>query len=117
MGLSGAGKSTLLSILVDDPITRSEPTRGFNIKTLPINNTIISIKELGGSFHMRSFWDHYFEDKHGILFVVNTTDSDNDLITARDALKVVFADERLKEKPCLILGNYYSRLLSCFACF
>lgn len=105
LGLSGSGKSTLLSILVDEPITRCEPTRGFNIKTLPIKNTVISIKELGGSCHVRSFWDHYFENKNGILFVVNTTDSDEDLNTARDALKVVFADDRLKEKPCLILGE------------
>lgn len=49
VGLSGTGKSTLLAQLVGEPLCQVEPTTGFNIKTLPFKDTILSIKELGGS--------------------------------------------------------------------
>ncbi|XP_053207415.1 ADP-ribosylation factor-like protein 15 isoform X1 [Panonychus citri] len=106
LGLSGAGKTTLLSHLVQEPLSNCEPTRGFNIKTLPIKNTVISIKELGGSFQVQPFWDHYFGNKNGILFVVDSTDSEEELNTAQEALRVVLADHRLTGKPCLILGTH-----------
>lgn len=67
---------------------------------------MVSIKELGGSFRVQPFWDHYFGNKNGLLFVVNSNDSDIELKTARDTLKVIFSDARLKNKPCLILGTH-----------
>ncbi|XP_074600006.1 ADP-ribosylation factor-like protein 15 [Brevipalpus obovatus] len=112
LGLSGVGKTTLLSHLVEEPIGHNDiiqPTTGFNIKTLPLKNTVISIKELGGSGSVRPFWDHYFGGKNGILFVVNATDSTNDINEAQEVLKEVFDDDRLKEKPCLILGTYLDK--------
>lgn len=48
LGLMGAGKSTALATLVGEPSDALEPTTGFNIKTLPVNDTVLNIKELGG---------------------------------------------------------------------
>lgn len=106
LGLSGAGKSTLLAQLVGEPLGVVEPTTGFNIKTLPFKDTVLSIKELGGSCVVQPFWDHYFGDKHGILFVVNAASSDEDMLASKDALTAVFADHRLKGKPCLVMGTH-----------
>lgn len=106
LGLSGVGKTTLLSNLVDEPMIKSEPTTGFNIKTLPLKNTVLSIKELGGSLRIQPFWDHYFSNKHAILFVVNANDSESELCAAKNTLESVFSDVRLKSKPCLILGTH-----------
>jgi ADP-ribosylation factor-like protein 15 len=83
-----------------------EPTTGFNIKTLPFKDTVISIKEVGGSYKIQPFWDHYFGGKNGILFVVDASGSDQELIAARDVLKSVFSDMRLKGKPCLVIGTH-----------
>ncbi|RWS04597.1 ADP ribosylation factor-like protein 1 [Dinothrombium tinctorium] len=106
LGLSGAGKSTLLAQLVDEPLTETEPTTGFNMKTLPVKNVVISIKELGGSRKVQPFWDHYFENKNAIVFVVDASSNEQELISARDVLKTVFTDARLKGKPCLIIGTH-----------
>jgi len=106
LGLSGAGKSTLLAQLTGEPLTHVEPTTGFNIKTLPFKDTVISIKEVGGSCRIQPFWDHYFSGKNGILFVVDASGSEEHLNSARDVLKSVFGDMRLKGKPCLVLGTH-----------
>lgn len=83
-----------------------EPTTGFNIKTLPFKDTILSIKELGGSYSVQPFWINYFGNKHGILFVVDASAPECDLIASRDTLQSVLSDQRLKGKPCLIMGTH-----------
>lgn len=106
LGPTGVGKTLLLAQLVGEPLAHVEPTTGFNIKTLPFKDTVLSIKELGGSCGVQPFWDHYFNDKHGILFVVNASAPDSDLQAAREALAVVLSDSRLKGRPCLLMGTH-----------
>lgn len=89
LGLTGAGKSTILAQLVGEAHSHLEPTNGFNIKTLPVNDTVISIKELGGSCRIQPFWECYFNEKNAILFVVNAAASEDELKTSRDILKKV----------------------------
>ena len=106
LGLSGSGKSTLLAQLVGDTTDNIEPTNGFNIKTLPIKDTVLSIKELGGSGRVQHFWDYYFADKNGLLFVVNSAANEDELRLARETLKTVLSNATMKGRPCLVLGTH-----------
>lgn len=106
LGLSGSGKSTLLAHLVGESTSNIEPTIGFNIKTLPIKETVVCIKEVGGSCRIRLFWDNYFHDKNAILFAVNAASSDDELSSARETLRSVLSNSRLKGHPCMILGTH-----------
>lgn len=106
LGLSGAGKSTALATLVGEPTEDIEPTSGFNIKTLPVNDTVLNIKELGGTDTIRPFWKQYFDGVHGILFVLDAASGDSSLKAARDTLKEVVSDAALKGKPCVILATH-----------
>jgi ADP-ribosylation factor-like protein 15 len=106
LGLSGSGKSTLLAHLVGETTANIEPTNGFNIKTFPIKGTIVSIKELGGSGRVQNFWDYYFADKNAILFVVNASANEDELRLARETLRTVLSNIRLRGKPCLVLGTH-----------
>lgn len=106
LGLSGSGKSTLLAQLVGETTDNIEPTNGFNIKTLPIKDTVLSIKELGGSGRVQHFWDYYFTDKNGLLFVVNAAADDDQLSLARETLKSVLSNASMKGRPCLVLGTH-----------
>lgn len=106
LGLSGSGKSTLLAHLVGETTSNIEPTIGFNIKTLPIKDTVISIKELGGSGRVQHFWNYYFTDKNAILFTVNSASNEEELKRARQTLKSVLSNNRLRGRPCLILGTH-----------
>ena len=66
---------------------------------------VISIKEIGGLERLRKYWPNYFDEKQAILYVVNASDSDENLNRSCDALRQVLKDERLQFKPCLILGR------------
>ncbi|CAN8011806.1 unnamed protein product [Ixodes pacificus] len=107
LGLMGAGKSTALATLVGEPSDALEPTTGFNIKTLPVNDTVLNIKELGGTDAVRPFWHQYFEGVHGLLFVVDASSGEASLATARDTLqKEVLAQGSLKGRPCVVLATH-----------
>lgn len=102
LGLSGAGKSTALATLVGEPWDTLEPTTGFNIKTLPVNDTVLNIKELGGS--VRPFWPEYFGDVHGVLFVLDGAGSEASLQAARQTLAELLP--QLKGRPCVVLTTH-----------
>lgn len=102
LGLSGAGKSTALATLVGEPWDTLEPTTGFNIKTLPVNDTVLNIKELGGS--VRPFWPEYFGDAHGVLFVLDGAAGDTSLQAARQTLAELLP--QLKGRPCVVLTTH-----------
>lgn len=66
---------------------------------------MISIKEIGGLDRLRQYWPNYFDEKQAILYVVNACDNDENLSKSCETLRQVLKDDRLKDKPCLILGN------------
>jgi GTPase SAR1 family protein len=66
----------------------------------------ISVKEIGGSKAVRPFWNNYYHNKHAVMFVVNAAASDQELQTSKCALSDVLSDQRLKDKPFLIVGTH-----------
>ncbi|KAF8793887.1 ADP-ribosylation factor-like protein 15 [Argiope bruennichi] len=86
LGLQGSGKTTALASLVGESVSNIEPTTGFNIKTLPLKDTIVDIKELGGSEIVRPFWNKYFEGQHGILYVIDAA-ADEEIL--KEAVKIL----------------------------
>lgn len=108
-----SGKTTLLKSLTEDHLDADiQPTNGFYIKTLPIRNVVISIKEIGGLERLRKYWPNYFDEKQAILYVVNASDNDENLNKSCDALRQVLKDERLDCKPILILGKQMVKSLN-----
>lgn len=106
LGLNGAGKSTALATLVGENIDNIEPTTGFNIKTLPLKETVLDIKELGGADNVRPFWNRYFTGQHGLLYVVNSASSDDDLKLSLESLLIVLSDPAMKGIPCVVLATH-----------
>lgn len=87
----------------------SRPTNGFNIKTLPVRNIILSIKEIGGSERLLPYWEQYYDGKQALLFVVNAAGSPAELDQARQLLRQTLADARLRDRPCLLIGTHADR--------
>lgn len=114
LGPSGTGKTTVLAHLVGDTTShaagRPEPTIGFNIKTLPIKETVISIRELGGSEKVVPYWEEYFTaDKAALIFVVDSS-FPTEWKAAKDRLRSVLQSPPLKHKPILLLGTHGDKL-------
>lgn len=69
LGLDSAGKTTLLRNLSQEEVANTEPTKGFNVKTLVHENYNLNVWDLGGQKEIRKYWNYYFEDCNGIVLI------------------------------------------------
>eukprot|EP00919_Chromeraceae_sp_WS-2016_P036044 GHVR01085546.1.p1 GENE.GHVR01085546.1~~GHVR01085546.1.p1 ORF type:complete len:209 (-),score=64.35 GHVR01085546.1:165-791(-) len=112
IGLDDSGKSTIFESIKAAYHMKSlsydliVPTVGFNITTIDINGIEAVLWDIGGDIKIRNIWESYYMDAHGVIFVI---DSSN---TYRfDEVKSVFRAEVIQNTslklncPILIFAN------------
>ena len=104
IGLDAAGKTTVLNSLKLGQNLNTIPTIGFNVETIEYKNLSMMIWDLGGQEKIRILWHHYFEHNHGIIFVVDSLDSER-VEEAKEELHKALADESLIGLPLVVLAN------------
>lgn len=104
IGLDAAGKTTVLYKLKLGEIVNSIPTIGFNVETVQYRNITFTVWDVGGQNKIRPLWRHYYEGAQGMIFVVDSNDSDRFAEAARE-MRTVLADESMKDAIVLILAN------------
>ena len=79
IGLDKAGKTTMmerlktrLSAMPGLDSDKILPTVGLNVAHLDAFGVELLVWDLGGQAGLRSIWDKYFADSHGLIFVVDT---------------------------------------------
>lgn len=102
LGLDNAGKTTLLHLMRDDKIIAHEPTRHPQQEEFQHGKVHIKAHDLGGHAAARRLWRQYFSDVHGVVFLIDTTDSAR-FDEARQELQQLLVD--LPDIPFLVLGN------------
>ena len=65
----------------------------------------LTLSPVGGE-KVRPFWHHYYAGAQGVIFVVNSSSSDEELEQARDTLYKCLAHPALHGLPCLIIANH-----------
>lgn len=58
IGLERSGKSTALALLAGEPVDNIQPTNGFHIKDVILDDCMLNVKEIGGGF-----WFQYAKDQ------------------------------------------------------
>ncbi|ESO92954.1 hypothetical protein LOTGIDRAFT_227454 [Lottia gigantea] len=106
LGLTKAGKSSLLAVLSGDDIHKIEPTIGFSIKAIMFDNCILDVKELGGGDSVRPYWDRYYQETQGVIFVLNGAGSNEELDKVKEEFHKALDDPQLESHPLLVLVNY-----------
>jgi len=112
LGAEGTGKSLLLKRLhylvanglaeTFDDIPSTVPTVGNNIININLNKKNYEVREVGGS--LAPIWKNYYKDSQAVIYVINK--SNHLQISASCMLLLtVLADEKLTNKPILILFN------------
>ena len=105
LGLDSAGKTALLySLQLGEAISYTIPTIGFNIEEIEIGNVSIKMWDLGGQDKIRELGPHYYQQSHGIVFVVDSNDSDR-FEQACSELHAVISHKDNVGKPVVILCN------------
>uniref|UniRef100_A0A3P9NWU8 ADP-ribosylation factor-like protein 15 n=1 Tax=Poecilia reticulata TaxID=8081 RepID=A0A3P9NWU8_POERE len=109
IGLTGAGKTSLLSRLCGESTDNIVPTTGFSIKAVPFPNAILNVKELGGADNIKKYWSRYYQGSQGVIFVLDSASSDEDLESARNELHSALQHPQLCTLPFLILANHQDK--------
>ncbi len=76
IALDAAGKTTILYHLKLGEVITTIPTIGFNVETVQIKGTDLTIWDVGGCDKIRPLWRHYFQNTQAIIFVVDSNDVD-----------------------------------------
>mmetsp|Transcript_40612 Transcript_40612/g.70967 ORF Transcript_40612/g.70967 Transcript_40612/m.70967 type:complete len:194 (-) Transcript_40612:254-835(-) len=111
LGLDYAGKTTILEQvkgmygrkpgISPDKIP---PTIGLNIGKFEISNCKVTIWDLGGQVRMRSIWDKYYKDTHGMIFVIDSVDISR-FEEAKLAFDSLLNHPNLSEVPMMLVAN------------
>uniref|UniRef100_A0A8I5YT74 ADP-ribosylation factor-like protein 15 n=1 Tax=Pongo abelii TaxID=9601 RepID=A0A8I5YT74_PONAB len=109
IGLTGSGKTSLLSKLCSESPDNVVSTTGFSIKAVPFQNAILNVKELGGADNIRKYWSRYYQGSQGVIFVLDSASSEDDLEAARNELHSALQHPQLCTLPFLILANHQDK--------
>jgi ADP-ribosylation factor related protein 1 len=111
LGLDNAGKTTLLEQMKGIfkkmsgiPPDRIPPTIGLNIGKMDVSRCKCLFWDLGGQISMRSIWEKYYKEAHGLIFVVDSADPGR-FEEARLAFETVRAHEELRDVPVVLIAN------------
>ncbi|XP_058808844.1 uncharacterized protein LOC131674274 isoform X2 [Phymastichus coffea] len=107
-GLDGAGKSTVVNYLFNKsylPKSTVVPTIGFRTVTFKYKRRLtIRLYDVGGSPQIRELWKKYYEEVHGVIYVVDSSDNKRLFETAQ-VFQELACHDFITQKPILILAN------------
>ncbi|XP_066155054.1 ADP-ribosylation factor-like protein 13B [Euwallacea fornicatus] len=104
VGLDNAGKTVTAKGLAGEPTDKPIPTIGFSVIELRYKQYDVKIFDLGGGAKIRGIWHRYFIDVHGVIFVVDSCDTDR-FPEVRKVFEDILSSNKITGKPVLILAN------------
>ena len=104
LGLDGAGKTTILYKLKLGEVVTTIPTIGFNVETVECQNDSFTVWDIGGQDKIRPLWRHYYQNTHGLIFVLDSNDYGR-FNEAKDELMTILEEDELKNAALLIFAN------------
>ncbi len=89
------------------PLHLIRPTLGMNLTKFDTSYAKVNVMDLGGSPKMRNLWERYYNDVHGVVFVVDVSQHApvSKLMESRAFYRCMLDDELLRNVPVLIFGN------------
>lgn len=75
LGLDNSGKTTILKVLSDEDISKIEPTKGFNTKSINKEGFKLTVWDIGGQKKIREYWNNYYENNDALVYVIDSADT------------------------------------------
>lgn len=112
VGLDNAGKTTLLEQIKRKyssdyqgiPFEKITSTVGLNIGKIELSGVKLLFWDLGGEDDLQSLWDKYYEECHGLIFVVDSVDAQRFDLSCK-VISHVLQNPDLQSVPLLVLLN------------
>ncbi|KAL7837688.1 hypothetical protein SRHO_G00273990 [Serrasalmus rhombeus] len=104
VGLDAAGKTTILYKLKLGEVVTTIPTLGFNVETVEYKNISFTVWDVGGQDVIRPLWRHYYQNTSGLIFVVDSNDSER-IEEASAELHTMLQEDELRDAVVLVIAN------------
>eukprot|EP00921_Rhytidocystis_pertsovi_P004744 GHVQ01008237.1.p1 GENE.GHVQ01008237.1~~GHVQ01008237.1.p1 ORF type:complete len:184 (-),score=21.76 GHVQ01008237.1:25-576(-) len=104
VGLDAAGKTTILYKLKLGEVVTTIPTIGFNVETVEYKNISFTVWDVGGQDKIRPLWRHYYQNTHGLIFVIDSNDRDR-IEDAKEELQRMLNEDELRDAVLLVFAN------------
>jgi small GTP-binding protein len=104
LGLDAAGKTTVLYKLKFGEQVTTIPTIGFNVETIEHKGFNLNVWDIGGQDRIRNLWRHYFHNTQGLIFVIDSNDT-NRIDESREVLSRLLDEDELRDSVLLIYAN------------
>ena len=106
LGLDNAGKTTILYKFKLNETVTTIPTIGFNVETVqPVPGLTMTVWDVGGQEKIRTLWRHYYQGTDGIIWIVDSNDTDRLAESRDELLNVLNHDEIAPGVPILVYAN------------
>ena len=100
-----SGKTSILYKIKLNENICTIPTIGFNLETVtPVKGISFTVWDIGGQKKIRDLWRYYYESTDGLIFVVDSTDSDR-FDEASEELFDMLKDEAMRNVPVVVIAN------------
>lgn len=114
-GIDAAGKTTVLHVLKSSSAAakphrkhatppHTVPTIDFNVATTTHNKIAFDVWDVGGQDSLRPLWRHYFSGTQGLIYVVDTNDTQR-VAKAAEELHTMLVNDEMAHAVVLILAN------------
>ena len=80
------------------------PTIGFNVIDIKYEKYHFTIWDVGGQDKIRILWKHYYSNVDGIIYVLDSNDSDK-FEENKETFEKLINEDELKKQPILIYAN------------
>lgn len=104
IGLDNAGKSTIVNNFMDKAHEDTMPTMGFDLQTAVVGDYKVKFFGLGGATSIRGYWRQYYDEIHGVIYVIDASDADR-IDEAVESAKEVLNNSKVEGKPVLFYLN------------
>merc|ERR1712222_213293 len=91
VGLDAAGNTTILTV-------------GFNVETVEYKNIRFTVWDIGGQDKIRKLWRHYYQNTHGLIFVIDSNDRDR-IESAQEELANMLNEDEMRDAVVLVFAN------------
>ena len=110
LGLDNSGKTTFLEHTKINfnkrykgvNLSRITSTVGLNVGSIDMPSGVrLIFWDLGGQKELRTLWDKYFSECHGVIYVIDSADESR-VPEVRENLEEVLKHDRISKKPILV---------------
>ncbi|CAM4421561.1 unnamed protein product [Eretmochelys imbricata] len=108
VGLDNAGKTATVKGIQGESPEDVAPTVGFSKIDLKQGRFEVTIFDLGGGKRIRGIWKNYYAEAYGIIFVVDSSDTER-MEETKEIVTEVLRHPRISGKPILVLANKQDR--------